>query len=273
MKNSGTTERQLVSVVIPVYNGERHIKDAIDSVLAQTYSQVELIVVDDGSTDNTKSLIKEYEGVEYRYQKNAGQAAARNSGIKHSRGEFVAFLDADDVWLPDKLEKQVPLFSDPSVGLVYCNMKFFGSSCKFNSRFEMSNGKVYRGSVTPQLLCRNFIPVSTAVARKSVVNEAGLFDERVEYRPVGGEDYELWLRISIQHDVDFVDAILAKYCLRSDQMSKDRGTSYKFLMFLYRDLLKRDSFKSFRSIIVRKSLESVAKFYFFAIFGRVFNKE
>src|SRR5438477_3130042 len=110
-----------VSVVIPNYNYAHFVGDAIDSVLAQTFADFEIIVVNNGSTDSSLEVLQRYEDrIRLFDQDNRGQAGARNRGIEESQGELIAFLDADDVWEPNKLEKQIPLFDDPSVGLVYC---------------------------------------------------------------------------------------------------------------------------------------------------------
>ena len=110
----------LVSVIIPTYNSSQYIKEAIDSVLAQTYKNFEIIVIDDGSTDNTKEVLAPYLSViKYIYKNNGGPASARNRGIKEANGEFVAFLDADDVWKPDRLARGVDILDQrPEVGLI-----------------------------------------------------------------------------------------------------------------------------------------------------------
>lgn len=110
---------QPVSVIIPVYNSEKYLAEAIDSVLAQTYQDFELIIVDDGSTDHSREIAKSYPKVKYIYQENRGVAAARNYGIKQAKGEFLAFLDADDLWLPEKLALQMEVFAkEPSLEIV-----------------------------------------------------------------------------------------------------------------------------------------------------------
>ena len=119
----------LVSVVIPAYNRAAYLAQAIDSVLAQTYTPLEIIVVDDGSTDDTAQLAASYlPRIQLIRQANAGAAAARNSGIAQSHGELIALLDSDDRWLPDKLARQVPLFADQRVGLVHGGIRSFRDS-------------------------------------------------------------------------------------------------------------------------------------------------
>ena len=125
-----------VSVIIPAYNCAHYICHAVDSVLAQTFPDFELVVVDDGSTDNTRELLKQYGSqIKYIYQQNKDMTAARNTGINHSSGEYIAFLDSDDIWLANKLERQIVLLDQaPEVGLVYCWHYYIdpaGNRCQF----------------------------------------------------------------------------------------------------------------------------------------------
>ena len=115
----------LVSVVIPNYNYANYLREALDSVLAQSYSDIEIVVVDDGSTDGSKDVIAAYDDrINAIFQKNEGVSAARNNGVLAGSGEFIAFLDADDAWLPTKVERQVAMFrSDPALGLVHVGVE------------------------------------------------------------------------------------------------------------------------------------------------------
>ncbi|PIZ44424.1 hypothetical protein COY31_02670, partial [Candidatus Wolfebacteria bacterium CG_4_10_14_0_2_um_filter_39_18] len=156
-----------VSIIIPAYNAASFIGDSVRSALTQTYPNKEIVVVDDGSTDDTRAILEEYiksGQIKYFYQENKGPAAARNLGIKNSSGEFIAFLDADDVWLPEKLKKQIDLFKNPKVGLVYSDMEFFGDKFPFKKYSEMTKG-FYRGEAMRELIKRNFIPISSVVLR------------------------------------------------------------------------------------------------------------
>lgn len=117
-----------VSVIISVYNGERYLAEAIDSVLAQTYQDFELILIDDGSTDRTKEIIQSYPTIRYFYQENQGVAAARNLGVAQSRGDYLTFLDADDLWLPEKLALQIEAFAgNPHLDIVTGHIQQFVS--------------------------------------------------------------------------------------------------------------------------------------------------
>ncbi len=137
----------MVSVIIPVYNGEKFIQDAIESVLAQTYKDYEIIVVNDGSTDNTEEVLKPYIDkrlIRYFYQENKGVSAARNKGIREARGEYIAFLDADDVWVDVHLQNSVDaLFSHPEAGLSFSDVRYWGES----SDLEVAN-MTYENSIS-----------------------------------------------------------------------------------------------------------------------------
>ena len=134
-------QKGLVSVVIPNYNYARFLPEAIDSVLAQTYGQIEIIVVDDGSTDDSREILDGYgDRVTVIFQQNAGVSAARNNGVSRSRGEYLAFLDADDAWLPAKIERQIAAFrGDEEIGLVHVGMVEIDGSG--NSLSERTDGR------------------------------------------------------------------------------------------------------------------------------------
>jgi glycosyltransferase involved in cell wall biosynthesis len=170
-----------VSVVIPAYNAERVLARAIRSALAQTLRPLEIIVVDDGSTDGTYDVAASFgpEVTVFR-QKNTGPSGARNFGIENAKGEWIAFLDSDDQWKPNKLEAQLPLLSKPSVALVH-------------SRPGMHDGEVLPDQFTFETLWkRNYIFTSTAIIRRSVINSVGGFHTGL----MTSEDYHLWLRVA-----------------------------------------------------------------------------
>ena len=210
-----------VSVIIPTYQSGRFISQAIDSVLTQTYKDFEIIIVDDGSTDNTHEVINKYatdERIRYYYQTNNGPAAARNLGIRMSSGENIAFLDADDLWLPAKLEKQIKLLEDyPAIDLVFCDAYIFDETgMQQKTLFNLSSPS--SGRVLEKLFYLNFIPLLTVVVRRKVFDVVGYFDETV----IGPEDYDLWLRISQTYLIDFIQEPLAKYRISSGQISQQQ---------------------------------------------------
>lgn len=199
-----------VSVVIPTYNRETVLPRALDSVLAQTYGDFEVIVVDDGSRDGTAGVMAEYvrrDGrVRYcRQSQNAGVSAARNRGIREAKGEFVAFLDSDDEWAPTKLERQIERFREANseVGLVYCGVEtVYGDGGGWTFVPE------HRGDVYRDLLLKNVIHTgSGAMVRRSVTQAVGYFNEEIP----AIEDYEYWLRISRHYQFDYVQEALVRY--------------------------------------------------------------
>lgn len=244
---------KLISVVIPAYNSALYIKEAVDSVINQTYQDCEIIIIDDGSTDDTRNILDSYiknGDLKYFYINNSGPAAARNFGIGKSQGEFIAFLDADDIWLPNKLERQIPLFDDPGVSLVYSDMEFFGDSFDFMFHSEMTQS-FYRGKRVRELIRNNFIPTSSAVIRKNILEHVGFFNEDRDRFKVG-EDYELWLRIANFAKIDFVPESLVKHRIHKDQCSRGRLKSYQSLFEIYKIILSNDTFRPYRLLIYKQ---------------------
>jgi glycosyltransferase involved in cell wall biosynthesis len=191
------TKTPLVSVIVPAYNVADFIGDALNSVLAQTVTDYEIIVVNDGSPDTEaleKVLGPYMSRIVYLKQENRGVSAARNTGIKAARGSLIAFLDGDDSWLPHYLEVQVPrIQADPSIDVLYPNVIMFGDSSEAGEEFMTicpSNGEV----TFERLLLQECNVSNCSIARRETIVRAGLFDE--ELRSV--EDFDLWLRV-IKH--------------------------------------------------------------------------
>lgn len=209
------TEKQLVSIIIPSYNAAGYIKEAVDSALAQTYENIEIIVVDDGSTDNTKEILAPYikkRQIKYFYQKNQGLSAARNVAIKNSKGEYIALLDADDIFLPAKIEKQISyLENNHQCDVCYCGLYHFFDGVP--DKLLKLDYRYYSGvDVLPQLLERHFIAPLAAVLRRSVFDRFGYFDENLKR----SEDLEFWLRLAYGGvQICFFPEILAKLRIRT----------------------------------------------------------
>lgn len=246
----------LVSVVIPSYNRAYIVGHAIESVLRQTYKNVEVVVIDDGSSDDTKSVVTAFdERVRYIYQPNAGIAVARNSGIAAARGEFVAFLDSDDVWLPWKLEAQLSVLRQrPEIGMIWTDMTavdesgtvveaeylrtFYQASFR-HTRIEQicepagmlraffpdaprsaAAHPVYTGSIHSHMFMGNIVHTSTVVVRREWARRIGGFD--LEMRPAG-EDYDFHFRITGCGPVAFIDAPSILYRVNAeDQVTAPR---------------------------------------------------
>lgn len=217
-----------VSVIIPTYNRAHLLTQAIDSVLAQTFKDFELIIVDNYSTDNTESVVKSYKDERIRYFKNRNQGLIgvnRNYGIQKSQGEYISFLDDDDLWLPEKLEKQVELLdSNKELGLVYSDIHIIGSNGNLLKDTYFHSVKPFRGNVFNELLVANFIASLTVVVRKEALSKVGVFDPKY----VIAQDYDLWLRIAECYPVDFIEQPLAEYRLHVESASqKNVVLSYK----------------------------------------------
>jgi glycosyltransferase involved in cell wall biosynthesis len=208
----------LVSVVVPTYNCARFLPEALESAFAQTYQPVEIVVVDDGSTDGSMDLLSGYGSrVRLLRQPNQGVSAARNHGIRESRGEFVAFLDADDLWTPDKLEKQMALFADASVGLVHCGLEYIDEQGHpLGTNLTGRRGRVLR-AIT--LLDGTVVLAggSTAVVRKASFERAGHFDLEMST----AADWDMWRRVACHYAIDMVREPLMKYRLRPSSMHRN----------------------------------------------------
>lgn len=194
----------LVSVVIPTHNRVALVQRALASVRSQTYPHLEIIVVDDGSTDATSgSLANDTDVNLVSLPESVGGAAARNRGITKARGELIAFLDSDDEWLPSKIEKQVPRFADPAVGAVYC--RHLSEDDETGVRVQAASS-LYTGDIRPQLFSgRCPRTVSLFMVRTRALSEVGGFDENLR----GFQDTDLWMRLAENWHFDAVDDYLA----------------------------------------------------------------
>ena len=210
-----------ISVIIPCYNAEKMIRETIESVLAQTYQDFEIIVVDDGSTDHSKEIIQSFgEKVKYIYQENGGQSAARNTAIRASNGKYLAFVDADDLWFPEKLEKQLKRMNETGVDWCFCDCEIFVDETK--NIVGVYSQLVYppqTGNVAVDLLMGNFIASPTPIVSKKIFEKAGYFDESPEIR--SGEDWEEWVRITIISKVEYVAETLARYRVHSASVTNN----------------------------------------------------
>jgi glycosyltransferase involved in cell wall biosynthesis len=212
-------DNMLVSVVIPAYNAECFIGETIRSVLKQTYPNFEVIIVDDGSTDGTAEVVKSFDDVriKYFYQKNASQAVARNAGINHAQGSFVAFLDNDDIWLPEKLEDQLRLFEGGKAGVVFTEIEQIDKN-----GIPVENAKTFalhRGNIFRILLDHNFIAVSSVMIKTQLIRNNKLFFRTGRQ---GTEDWDLWIRLAKISEFDFVPKPLVKYRVYEESLSQKK---------------------------------------------------
>lgn len=223
MQSLGMVNEPLVSVVIATYNMGQYLPEAVESVLNQNWENLEVIVIDDGSEDNTIERISRFsDDPRLRYVKtdNQGQPKAKNRGIAESKGEFIGFCDADDLWHRDKLKLQMPLFRNSSIGVVYSEVSYideFGEKVQKLKPYSRHSGKV-----TNQLAIKNFIPFGTALVRRTCVDQEGVFDESLPM----GIDWDLWLRYSLNWEFQYIPNKTYIYRLWPGQMSKNYRGRY-----------------------------------------------
>lgn len=222
-----------VSVVIPAYNVRDHIGEAIRSVLIQNFEELEIIVVDDGSTDGTAEFVAaEFPNVQLLCKENGGAASARNLGMRKSLGEFIAFLDADDVWLPGKLRAQITYMQErPDVGLVCGGFSFWTAdeagvfpdpTSLYPGVGEVSAEPDHAGWGYHKLLISNFVWTSTVVMRRWLVDRIGQYDEKLRL----GQDYDYWLRASRETEIHRLGGVMALYRRHSGSATA-RGNAAK----------------------------------------------
>jgi glycosyltransferase involved in cell wall biosynthesis len=204
-----------VSVVIPTYERIATLSRAVDSVMAQTFSGFELIVVDDGSTDGTDEMIlRDYPAVRLHRQENTGVSAVRNAGVALTAGEWIAFLDSDDAWLPEKLERQLSaLANEPELRLSHTDEIWIRNGKRVNQpkEYAKSGGGIYLRCLPLCCICP-----SSVLLRRDLFDEIGGFDETISVC----DDYDLWLRITAREPVHYLDeALVRKYGGHEDQLS------------------------------------------------------
>lgn len=217
-----------VSVIIGSYNAEKYIEETIRSVLNQTYKDYELIVIDDGSSDNTVKIIEQLLSPPHKLvaQKNAGEAAARNHGLKIANGEYIAFLDHDDLFHPKKLEKTVDFLDNNSeYGMVYGNYSYIiepGSNSIW-SNWGFIRGAYKSGDIFIDQFIQNKIHIITTLIRRECFNKVGFFDKTMNY----ASDSDMWIRISADYKIGYIDEVFAYYRLHNTNVSLDRETCLK----------------------------------------------
>ena len=206
----------LVSIIIPAYNAQKYITDSIRSVLAQTYPNWELIVVDDGSTDQTATIVNEFvrqdSRIRYIFQENGRLGKARNTGLMNAGGSLIAFLDSDDLWISTKLEKQTRAMAENNADVVFSKAYVFRDE-NINDETEIltsSVGKFSGPEFFDALIRQPQIPVLTVLLKKSALDRVGLFEEGKAYH--GCEDYDLWLRLARAGVIFYgMSDVLARY--------------------------------------------------------------
>ena len=215
-----------VSVIIPTYNGAKYIKQAVDSVLAQTYDDYEIIVVDDGSTDDTAELLRPYgDRITYLYQENRKLPAARNTGIRAARGQYLAFLDSDDFFLPHKLAAQARCLDErPEVGLVASGHQYIDEAGRL---LQESRPWLGRPAITLEsILFGGLAPVHAVLLRREWFDRVGGFDEQFTYC----EDSDLWFRLALAGCLTaWLPVVVCQYRIHALNMSRSPETHFSYL--------------------------------------------
>lgn len=222
--------RPKVSIIMPAYNGEKYIVESIHSILAQTYREWELILVDDGSIDQTGEIARDFgsrdERVIYVFQQNGGQGQARNTGIRMSRGEVIAFLDQDDLWLKEKLEFQLEAMKKANADVIFSDGFIFqdddstNESTTCSAWFSALRGRFDGATMLGYLLTLNRIPTLSAMVRRETMESVGLLEEDRRYQNC--DDYDLWLKLAESGATFFgMSEKLVRYRLHSNQHSRN----------------------------------------------------
>lgn len=244
-----------ISVIIPTYNRAGMVSEAIESVLSQTYDDRELIVVDDGSTDETEAVVSSFlPGLIYIHQEHQGVSAARNRGIAHARGEYLAFLDSDDLWHKDKLSRQMWFMeSHPGALICYTNEIWIRRGVRVN---PMNKHRKYSGMIFPYCLPLCIISPSSALIARGLLDEVGMFDETLTVC----EDYDLWLRIAARYPIYFLeDPLIVKRGGHADQLSRRWAGQDRFRIASLVKLLHREPLSDHqRELAVRELVKKCA---------------
>ena len=250
------TENPLISVIIPTYNRAWAIKEAIDSVLAQEYNRFEIIVVDDGSTDDTQHILEAYtKDITIIHQRNKGVSAARNRGVDFASGQWIAFLDSDDLWLPGKLAVQLEFFNARPDALICQTEEIWirnGVRVNPGKRHQKPSGMIFEPSLE---LC--LVSPSAVMIRRELFGEVGLFDESLP----ACEDYDLWLRVSCSYPVHLIDTpLIIKHGGHADQLSRSPGLD-KYRIKSIRNIIESGRLSTMQYRAAIKTLKKKCRIY------------
>lgn len=214
----------VLSIVIPCYNSELYIENCINSILTQDYSNFEVLIVDDGSKDKTSTIVKRIidenknKSLRYYFQHNNGQSSARNFGILHSKGKYIAFLDSDDYMAPNSLQVRMDtLKSKPSIDILHSDAFLNIDGNILEQTYKELYGAKIETKIIKNLLKQNFLINSTVIVKKEVLLEVGMFDPLI----FSAEDYDLWIRIALKNkQFDYVDIPTIVHTIRKSSLSK-----------------------------------------------------
>lgn len=223
----------MVSVIIVVYNGEKYIQEAIESVRNQTYKDIELVVADDGSTDNTRKIVEKYKDVVYVYQENKGEGSARNLGIEASKGEYLAFLDADDLYAPDKIEKQLKiLLENNNIDVVYNDLKVVDENLNYLNILKSEGVYEKREDLLANIIYRQVIqgPICMMMRRKCIKNIK--WSEKLIYTV----DYEYVIKLALKYNFKYLEEPLYIYRRHGNNLSNKHNATVNEEIKIIRDL-------------------------------------
>ena len=246
-----------ISIIIPTYNRKSFLIHAINSVLNQTYQNLELIIIDDGSSDKTENIIKKkYPKIKFYKQKNKGVSAARNKGIKMASCKWIAFLDSDDRWHPRKLENQINyLLAHPRYKICHTDEIWIRKGIRIN---QHKKHKKHGGHIFDKCLDLCRISPSSVIIHKDIFNKVGLFNEKL---PVC-EDYDLWLRIAEKFPVLYLDEkLVIKYGGHLNQLSKKYWGMDRFRIIALENIIKKSFLKKKNKQLVKKILKKKINIY------------
>lgn len=261
------TNNPMVSVIIPSYNHEKYIQECINSVRKQTYKNIELIIIDDGSTDNSVYLIEEcIKDIDLKTifikKNNEGVSKTLNKGLEQKQGELICFLASDDVWAPNKIIKQVEfMFKNPEVALVFTDAFFIKDGDKTKIKYSNYKTKLkklfvnnsVRTNLYYTLLSDNIIPAGSVMIKSSILADVGCFDEKSP-----SEDFDFWLRISKKYSIGYIDSPLYYYRLHDSNQSSN---SFRMISATLRALRKQFNEPPLKGKLVKQAI-IVFKFYF-----------
>jgi glycosyltransferase involved in cell wall biosynthesis len=247
-----------ISIVLPTYNRAKTISKSIESVLNQTYTNIELIIVDDGSNDNTSKIVEKFQKLDsriilIRHKKNLGANVARNTGIKRITGQFIAFQDSDDIWLKNKLEKQIDILvkSSSEIGVVYTGYwRIIGNKKIY---FPPNNISEIDDNIHRTLLKINLVGTPTALVKPECFEKVGLFDENLSIF----QDWELWIRISKYYKFKIIHEPLVIAYYQKDSIGLTENSFKGFFMIFkkhYKEYISHPFiiFQMISEFIIRK---------------------